>query len=131
MNGYDGILLHIPIEFITATEEQRNAVVNGCGNDKWKSFVPDSLFGIKIKLACDIHDWMYFFSDVKETEREKADRIFHENLRRIVKAKGKWYNRHLAYLLVEVYYIAVKRLGSEAFWENKDKDLRAYDKDGM
>lgn len=97
-------------------------MVNGCGTTGWKGkLVPDRLWFLSISEACNIHDFMYIVGETLE-EKQLADRVFLNNMLRIIDAHGGWYfiqarRRRLAF----VYYSAVDSFGGPAFWKDKNK----------
>ena len=122
------LTLYAPEEYIRATSEQRAAICNGCGPASlWKfSLISDMLFGLCIKEACDIHDWMYAFGRT-EKDREEADRVFRNNMLRIVDWSGGWgpiifLRRRKA----QHYYALVRNFGATYFWADKNAELNEY-----
>lgn len=98
-------------------------VVNGCGPAGWKGrYIPDHLLWVKIHEACNIHDWMYAVGK-NEEDREEADRVFLNNMLRIVEAQSKtWLTRFLRRKLALHYYSVVRDNGGVYFWEDKNPD---------
>jgi transposase len=83
-------------------------------------YVPDSVLGLSIQGACCIHDFMYS-QGTKQWDKERADRIFLENMLALILAGTKWgwllwMRKHRAYM----YYTAVVKFGGPSFWEGKD-----------
>ena len=115
--------LFAPESYWNATDDERNAVVGGCGPGgigDW--LVPDTVYFLSIKEACKIHDWMYAFGETAE-DKVEADEVFLNNMIRIIDAETwfdwvKWLRKKRAYK----YYWAVKNLGGPAFWDDKNKD---------
>lgn len=113
--------LYCPPSYRQAQPEERNRVCNGCGS-KGSSIdlIPDSMYGLDVSEACNIHDWMY--SEGKTIEdKEKADRVFLNNILRIINGSEgwpvtKWLRRRRAWK----YYLAVKMFGGDAFWDGKN-----------
>lgn len=96
---------------------------NGCGTSGVAGkLVPDTLYGLSITAACNIHDHMYeiglFIKD-----KEEADRIFLNNMLRIIKAHNRfrWLTK-LRAARAHTYYLAVKTFGGPAFWNGKNGD---------
>ena len=93
-------------------------ICNGCGSAKAKfDFIPDTIYGLIITEACDIHDYDYHVGETEE-DRQAADLRFLNNLMIIVNMKGgwlRWFRRRRALK----YYEAVRELGSDAFWAGK------------
>lgn len=73
--------LYIPGSFRNASLEKIGRVCNGCGPGNWKfDIVPDQIWGVNIKFACNIHDWMYHIGGSKK-QRKFADRMFLHNIK--------------------------------------------------
>jgi len=103
-------------------------LTNGCGPAGWKGwFIPDSILGVNIKEACNIHDFMYLVGE-SERDREKADRVFRNNMLRIVMEASKTrLTRWLRRKFVERYYKTVRSAGGTYFWEDKNEDCEFKD----
>ena len=93
-------------------------ICNGCGSAKAKfDFIPDTIYGLIITEACDIHDYDYHVGETEE-DRRAADLHFLNNLMIIINMKGgwlRWFRRRRALK----YYEAVRELGSDTFWAGK------------
>jgi len=111
--------LNLPDDF---TWEDTKIISNGCGTGGWKnSLVPETIYGVRVTPACDIHDWEYWFY-LDWNGKGIADKRFLRNLYLIIKHettwRSKWLNplrRHRA----RIYYRAVCLLGKQAFLEGK------------
>jgi hypothetical protein len=95
----------------------------GCGPGEGLGdrLVPDHLVGLSIKPACAIHDFMYLYGGRNDADKKLADKVFRQNMKRIVDAAGGWLKRPrrtLAYL----YYLAVAFGGETAYWNAKYQD---------
>jgi len=112
--------LYAPVSFMTATLYELNLVCNGCGAANAKfDFVPDRIYSLYIGHACQIHDWMYDEGETAE-DKDKADRVFLNNLYRIIKLGDEWYlPTFLMRRRALKYYLGVKHFGGSAFWEGK------------
>jgi len=112
--------LHEPPSYTDASKGQRDAICNGCGAANAKfDFVPDTIYGLCITPACNIHDWMYDEAGPDIVFKREADRVFLNNILRIIEDKGgflKFLRRRRALK----YYLAVKYLGGLAFWKDKN-----------
>lgn len=115
--------LYAPEEYWRLTRCDREALTNGCGTKGLVGIlVPDSLLGLDISAACDIHDYMYF-AGYGIAGKETADRTFLNNVLRIIAVEStagtlvitirRW--------LAMRYYKAVRDFGGPAFWEDKNK----------
>jgi len=112
--------LYAPPEYINASVSKRQSICNGCGSSESKfDFVPDKIWGMPIKEACDIHDFMYHFAKPYNEEKNKCDRIFLHNLLRLVEIKGGWLKRPRRQR-AWFYFKMVQKFGGAAFWEGKN-----------
>ena len=85
---------------------------NGCGSkDILGAIIPDSLYGLDILSACDIHDLMYSDGGT-DTDREEADNLFLENMNRLIdKSKSNKLIKVLRIVKSKIYYMAVRLFG--------------------
>ena len=113
--------LYAPEEYWKLSSGMKKLICNGCGaGSAMFDFVPDSIYGLDISEACNIHDYMYHIGKTIEDKLE-ADRVFLNNIIRIIDANTswKWFRRRrkkIAYL----YFDAVSKWGGPAFWEDKN-----------
>jgi len=111
------VSLYAPKEYWEGDHKGRDC--RGCGPGgigDW--LVPDTIWGLNVRDACHIHDYMY---DVGETELDKriSDRVFLNNLVRIVEAKGGLFKTFRLIRCVIMYY-SVAVFGGPAFWMGKN-----------
>lgn len=116
-------LLYAPPSYVSADAEVRARVVNGCGTEGWKGeLVPETLWGLNVSAACDIHDWMYVAGETL-ADKEEADRVFLNNLLRLIDTAGGWWLlKKLRRQRARTYYEAVHLFGGPAFWDGKNPD---------
>ena len=118
MASYKHVRLYEPISFTNATCHEKARVCNGCGSAKAKfDFIPDTIYGMSIKAACDRHDWMYH-KGLTNADKEEADRVFLNNMLRLIEAGNKLLKPFRRRRALK-YYLAVKHFGGVAFWEGK------------
>lgn len=116
--------LTAPLEYLQADPAERDRACNGCGTKGLGGWItPDTLYGLSITEACNIHDWQYFYGR-SILDKKAADRTFLNNLVRIVDAAPRMtlLDRILAPLRRRralKYYEAVRHFGGPAFWEGK------------
>lgn len=111
--------LYAPAGYWELTSDQR-ACYNGCGTSGWKgAVVPETMWGLNVTRACNIHDHMYKFGR-SELDRQEADRVFLNNLLRIIDAKGGWLAWPRRYRAM-TYYNFVNKFGSVHFWDGKNR----------
>lgn len=105
-----------------APEGYERAKNCSCGSGRWIiNPVPDTVWGLSIKEACCIHDYMYLVG-VDQKDKEKADRVFLENMLKIIATNTKygwlkWLRNRRAYL----YFVAVHRFGGPNYWDGKNE----------
>ena len=115
------VLLYAPPQYWRLHPDDKKRICNACGPaGPLADYIPNHLFWLPIAEACNIHDFMYKEGHV-EKDREIADRVFRNNLMRLVEAKTsiKWL-RKLRRWKADKYYGVVKRFGARAFWKNKN-----------
>lgn len=72
-----------PEGYWNLSEAEKYEIANGCGPTKATSLVPDSILGISLIPACDIHDYTYANShSIKK--RKFADDLFLGNMCRLL-----------------------------------------------
>jgi hypothetical protein len=115
------VKLFAPENYWSATDEVREIVANGCGTSGWKGWlVPETMWGLCITPACNIHDWMYAVGQTMEDKKE-ADNVFLNNMLRIITASGGWWwLQSLRRTRAKDYYEAVSCFGGPAFWDKKN-----------
>ena len=109
------VTLYAPKGYWELTQKQKSAICNGCGakGSKINFLIPQG----KFKEACNIHDYMYAVGKTDEDKRV-ADRVFINNLNRIVEASHPLI-KPIRKIAARAYYKAVAEFGDEAFWKNK------------
>lgn len=117
------VRLIVPPEWYELTDEQKTDICNGCGAKGSRLPVPDTIYGLSIKRACDAHDLCYHLGK----DKDRSDAAFHMNLLLLIQdayrtapAWAKWTG--LAFLLralrrarAMTYYVAVSDLGGAAY----------------
>jgi len=108
--------------FENATAEELAKHTNGCGaKDGVK--VPNTMWGLNIKKACTLHDWMqykgktygdFIFSNV----------MFFYNLTAIIYNNSKWFTLFFRMERALKYFIGVmSSIGQENYWKTRHKDM--------
>jgi hypothetical protein len=116
--------LYAPEGYDEINPLHKKQICNGCGTKGLGGIlVPDTLWGLNITDACNIHDYMYHTGTTIE-EKQEADRVFLNNMIRICTHNwtGKWYSRILHTLRTHrawAYYVSVSQFGGPAFWAGK------------
>jgi len=103
-------------------EIERSSHCDGCGSGVLERLIPDNILGCNILEACCIHDYMYTVGfSIKD--KEEADRVFLNNMTRLVYAySANKITLNIRLWFVKRYYDAVKYYGGEAFWQGKNND---------
>jgi len=110
-------ILFAPASFLTADVTEITDVVNGCGAANAKfDFIPDTVWGLYIGYCCFIHDWGYYKGrDI--LDKEESDRIFLNNMLRMIDNDCPWYiPKFLMRLRAKTYYNAVHFFGGPSFF---------------
>lgn len=114
-----GVLL-APASYWVASQPLRDANCNGCGTAGWKGeLIPDTVYGLSIADACNIHDWMYA-KGITEDDRGEADATFLANMLAIVEQAAKasvvaWLMAPFRRRRCLLYFEAVRQFGSDPF----------------
>ena len=114
-------LLFAPESYWKLTAQQKKDACNGCGTKGIVGhIIPDSLYGLSIKEACNIHDWMYR-TGATVADKDEADRVFLNNMLRLVDdGSDNWFTRWVRSRAAVKYYYAVRDCGGPAFWQGKN-----------
>lgn len=135
ISNIEGFDLLVPLSYLSATELEIDFHTGGCGpGGLGDYFVPDTLYGETIFIACQIHDWMYH-EGVTEEDKKIADRVFLWNMTVLIQdrphedEKEKQLLDTLRLRRVMTYYQAVSYGGSEAFNSGKTPKKEDIDSD--
>lgn len=113
-------LLFAPPGYWCLTPAGKEAFCNGCGARGTVDLVPDTIWWLDISECCNIHDYMYSTAEATLAAKDEADRVFLNNMLRLINAKGGYLRssrRRAAY----GYYEAVQHFAGPAFWNGKNK----------
>jgi len=114
----EGFTLVAPMSFANANEDLIEERTGGCGPGNigdW--FVPDTMYGESVYLACQIHDWMYSEGKTLKDKRV-ADLVFLVNMTLLVTADSGMLDV-LRLRRVMSYFQAVYMGGNDAFQSGK------------
>lgn len=116
--------------FRDATPEFIAEICNGCGARDGID-VPDTIWGMSITRACNIHDWDYQLGKTTEA-KDAADDRFRRNIQSLIDFNYCYASAIQRFLGIrrllrwlrgwraQTYYLAVHYHGSSAFWAGKD-----------
>jgi hypothetical protein len=102
--------LEAPEKYWELSKEEHSVICNGGGPKGWGWLVPDTMWGLSMTKAFDVHDFDYFAKTPKAT----ADDRMYRNIQSIIACKGGWL-RHLRYARAWTYFTAVSRLGGSFY----------------
>lgn len=99
---------------------------NGCGPKGWfGKLIPNHLFGLSVKSACDYHDQQYIQGGSNH-QRKLADQIFLKEM--LEKIKHKNDSKVISFLRklgAYSYYLAVRFLGKYFFKKDNSPSEKA------
>lgn len=113
-------------EYDLLTTEDKAMICNGCGpGGAIIDLVPDTIYGLSIREACQIHDYDYHVGKTW-ADKKRADRRFLQNIGTLIRAKKKqfWWMYRLRMSRAKKYYNAVKYFGGSAFKAGKDFEIK-------
>ena len=121
----EGWKLLVPWSYLKASKKEIEEKTGGCGPGgigDW--FVPDTMYGESVFLACQIHDWMYGEGETEE-DRFYADMVFGWNMRVLIlmspetgEMEGESLDK-FRLLRESKYFMAVRFGGEKAFADGK------------
>lgn len=124
----EGFSLVAPTSFWNATLAEIENKTGGCGPGSigdW--FVPDTIYGESVFLACQIHDWMYGEGGDQE-DKKWADIVFLVNMTMLI-IEGDNILDPLRLRRVMTYFEAVYFGGGDSF--NKGKTMKKGKQNGQ
>ena len=110
-----------PMEYWKIPPEDMHLHVSGrCGPGKGlgDKLVPETLWGLSVTPACEIHDFMYSFGEKTAEYKDIADKVFLSNMLTIIDKKTRY--KALKYLRKKrafKYYVAVSTFGDACFYD--------------
>lgn len=126
--------LYVPPDMLDALinrPAEVDAVCNGVGSDvgilgkATYHLIPNTIWFLYVTRPADVHDWMYSRPITAGIEyKDKADRVFLNNMLRLIEMDDSWLGRKLAGLRrkrAKLYYEAVRDFGGPSFWEGKNR----------
>lgn len=95
--------------------------INSCGGTGINSLIiPDSLFGLDISDACNIHDYMY----EQGINRKRADKLFLENMLLLInKDSNSKILKSLRKAKAYIYYLGVMLFGNFFFKKKNNRSI--------
>lgn len=113
------LFLYTPIGYDSLTINEKKRICNGCGSLWGGILIPDTIYGLNISEACNIHDYMYK-EGTSKAYKKIADDWFKKNLYRIIDYySANKFMRWLRKRRANKYYWAVTRFGNRAYFKVK------------
>lgn len=107
-----------PESYWKLSYDKKYEITNGCGPARAKGLVPNSILGVDLKPACDIHDYTYAKSDSMR-DRKDADDLLLLNMHNLTTRKLKpSLIRFIGTIGVGLYYLAVRLFGGKYYLES-------------
>ena len=116
------VKLFAPAQYWETPEHIIDDMTGGCGPGGFGDWLaPDTNYGLSMFQACRVHDYMYAVGETLAA-KEEADRVFLNNMVRLVKDGTRWrWLRQLRLRRAKTYYFFVKTFGGDAFWNGKNR----------
>ncbi len=104
-----------PESYRKLSDDEKYEITNGCGPGRATGLVPNSIFGVDLKPACDIHDYTYARPSSMR-DRKDADDLFLLNMHKLMTRKlTSAPMRFIGTIGIGVYYMAVRLFGGQHF----------------
>ena len=119
--------LKAPKQYIEASIEEKEKILNKCGPDGViNHLVPDHLIGLDISASCNIHDWM-FTKAMSQSDHKKSDAVFLQNLKtQIREKKSNPLLKYLRYGFAYIYFGAVRIYSTLTKNTSQSDEKRSY-----
>ncbi len=119
MEKMTSTLLYAPMEYWELSPAAHKEICDGCGPNLLAAFIPDTLLGLNITDACNIHDYMYAVGE-HENDRRTADRVLLNNLIRIIESDSASWLKPARKIAALTYYYIVRSFGAPFFGKGKN-----------
>jgi len=97
------------------SDDEKYEITNGCGPARATELVPNSILGVNLKPACDIHDYTYA-QPSSMRDRKDADDLFLVNMHKLMNQKLRSVPmRFIGTITIGLYYLAVRLFGGPYF----------------
>jgi lysozyme len=122
---FSGVPLVIPVIFGTPMEFAKPSFCDypskcGAGVGIGDIIVPETMYGLSVSPACDIHDAMWDIAEPSWIEFHQSNSIFLSNILSIIHHRSSSITlEHLRNYRAVTYYNTVNTIGSKIFWKLK------------
>jgi len=114
-------ILYAPTEYWKLNLKEHKEICNKAGPKGYGWLVPNTIWGLNIGECANIHDFLFYVGKTIE-DKDAADRIFLNNMLRLINLKTKWgFVKYLRIQRASKYYAAVCIKGGPAFWKGKNQ----------
>lgn len=95
--------------------EEKRKNCNGCGTGLNQYLVPDTVYGLNIRIVCCVHDDDYDVGGTEE-DRKLFDENLHDNIEIIIDCFDKWYYpTKMAKVRADTFRLFVRKFGDSSF----------------
>lgn len=108
--------LKAPTSYWHISEGLKQIICNGAGPKGWGWLVPDTIYGLSITEAANIHDYCYY----TKVDKKDADNLFFENMHALID-RGNFFLKPLRQWRAFIYYLVVKHGGRRAYQNSRTK----------
>ena len=112
-------LLWAPAMYWELEEDEKDNICNGVGPKGYGWIFPETIWGLSMTEAADIHDYMYHVGkDI--ADKKQADLVFLNNMNRIINQET-WFDwvKKIRLNRARLMYKAVDEFGEAAFLADK------------
>lgn len=107
--------LWAPESYWKLSNNEKYEITNGCGPARAMGLVPNSILGVDLKPACDIHDYTYARPN-SMYDRKDADDLLLMNMHKLMTQKlSPGLMQPIGIIGVGLYYVAVRLFGGVFF----------------
>ena len=112
----DGVELVAPDGY-TTTCNSLNEFTDCCGpgDGFFERIIPDSILGLRISAACDIHDYCFSHGANTWADFHQANSIFMKNILSIITSRSMTGLAWLRVIIASFYFKAVDEIGARIY----------------
>jgi len=108
-------ILKAPLAYWNLDPKEKKDTVNGVGPFGWGWLFPETIWGLRITEAANIHDYEYHVGKTTD-DKNAADKNFRDNMKAIIlhQKSWKWLEKRRLHRS-RLYYRGVQFAGGSAF----------------
>lgn len=122
---FDGILLWVPLVCGRPWKDFSGKNIDdyppfcGAGSGIGDLIVPETMYFLRMSVACEIHDISWQLAPPTETARKVSNERFLVNMLRVIEARSDWITRFFRNDRAMFYYNMVDTEKNYLFWKLK------------